>query len=343
VPRPIREPRGPSPLVPALLRFAAARGVVANDLSLRFELPEGAAAADEADIAPSDIRALFDAVSEACAEPHVGLRLGAERPRARVYAPLELAVRSSDTVGLALTCLAEHALLVHPLIAVTVTSDDDGLRWVQTDPPPPRGIGRHAVEHAMAFALSRCREALTHDPLRVVAAWFVHPRPRDITPLERYFGTTHLSFGMDDSGFSLPRASADLAIDTKDHRLLRTARDLAASDLVRSAAKTRTTSLVESALPSVLRDGPTLETVARTLAVSARTLQRRLDEEGTTFNAVLEGVREARARRLLRDEERPLADVAEDLGFADLATFSRAFKRWTGRPPGMFRRGLVRR
>jgi AraC-like DNA-binding protein len=53
---------------------------------------------------------------------------------------------------------------------------------------------------------------------------------------------------------------------------------------------------------------------------------------------VLDGVREARAREELRRRDTPLFEIAERLGFADLATFSRAFKRWTGEPPGLFRR-----
>ncbi len=72
--------------------------------------------------------------------------------------------------------------------------------------------------------------------------------------------------------------------------------------------------------------------------MSARTLQRRLEQEQTRFTEVLDGARLAVARRLLGDSTIQLTDVAFRLGFADLATFSRAFKRWTGKPPGQWRR-----
>ena len=75
----------------------------------------------------------------------------------------------------------------------------------------------------------------------------------------------------------------------------------------------------------------------RVFHMSARTLQRRLEEEQTRFTEVLDRARLDLARRLLADPALPLADVAFRLGFADLAAFSRAFKRWTGKPPGQWR------
>jgi len=76
--------------------------------------------------------------------------------------------------------------------------------------------------------------------------------------------------------------------------------------------------------------GTDVAEVARVFHMSARTLQRRLEEEQTRFTEVLDRARLDLARRLL-------ADPAFRLGFADLAAFSRAFKRWTGKPPGQWR------
>jgi AraC-like DNA-binding protein len=71
--------------------------------------------------------------------------------------------------------------------------------------------------------------------------------------------------------------------------------------------------------------------------MSPRTLQRRLELEGTTFSEVLDRARLEAARGLLADRDLPLAKVSARLGFSDVATFSRAFKRWTGMPPGQWR------
>ena len=79
---------------------------------------------------------------------------------------------------------------------------------------------------------------------------------------------------------------------------------------------------------------------AAVMQMSARTLQRRLEGEGTSLTAVVDDTRQALARELLADPALALGEIAYRTGFADLATFSRAFKRWTGTSPGRFRRSL---
>lgn len=80
------------------------------------------------------------------------------------------------------------------------------------------------------------------------------------------------------------------------------------------------------------------DSVARALGMSGRTLQRRLESEGTRFSDLVARAREGEARRRTRETDTPLSRIAEDLGFSDVASFSRAFKRWTGVPPGSYRR-----
>jgi AraC-like DNA-binding protein len=95
---------------------------------------------------------------------------------------------------------------------------------------------------------------------------------------------------------------------------------------------------VAARIEALLPNDVTADTIAAAMKMSGRTLQRRLEDEGVRFSAVLDDVRERIAKKLLGDVSLPLAEVAYRLGFSDLATFSRAFKRWTGVPPGSFRR-----
>ncbi|ANJ76033.1 AraC family transcriptional regulator [Ralstonia insidiosa] len=81
----------------------------------------------------------------------------------------------------------------------------------------------------------------------------------------------------------------------------------------------------------------TLEDMARLMNLSPRTLKRRLQEEGTTYTALLADARGAAAKELLRDPSLPLGEIAVRLGFSDLSTFSQAFKRWYGVAPSIFR------
>jgi AraC-like DNA-binding protein len=82
-----------------------------------------------------------------------------------------------------------------------------------------------------------------------------------------------------------------------------------------------------------------LEDVASELRVSARTLKRKLALQGVTYSDLLEVKRREVALLLLRSPSLSLDEVAEQLGYSDVANFSRAFRRWTGGAPGAYRRG----
>ena len=72
--------------------------------------------------------------------------------------------------------------------------------------------------------------------------------------------------------------------------------------------------------------------------MSGRTLQRWLEDEGVRFSLLLDSLRERVAWKLLAEARAPAREIAYRVGFSDLATFSRAFKRWTGGRPGAWRR-----
>jgi AraC-like DNA-binding protein len=80
----------------------------------------------------------------------------------------------------------------------------------------------------------------------------------------------------------------------------------------------------------------TAETVAAQFFMSGRTLRRRLREEGTSFQEILDDVRVELARHYLCEEKRGIDKVAQVLRFSDSSAFTRAFRRWTGETPADF-------
>lgn len=97
---------------------------------------------------------------------------------------------------------------------------------------------------------------------------------------------------------------------------------------------------VEQHITSLLGSGPVrIEHVARDLGCSRQTLYRRLKAEGLTFEQVLDGLRRRSALRLVRGRGLTVKEIAYRLGFSDPASFSRAFKRWTGLSPQSLRDG----
>ncbi len=334
MPRGSLEPPIRAPLVAALLRFARTRGVDTEALALRAGLDGDLLADDEPLVAPRAVIELLDTVVAMLGDPSLALRLPRELTFTR-YRAAEIVTFAQATVGEVLGSMACHASGWMPGTNGTVASDAARMCIRFATPGSPRGLGRAAHEYLLASALTLARTT-SGVAIACERVWFANARPRDIAPLTEFFGTGEIGFGAADSGFAIAHNDAERPSQRADARLIATLasqaeRDRQALESASSFAR-HVARALEATLPRV-----DIESVARGLRVSVRTLQRRLDDEGARFSEILDGVRDALARRWLLDETRTIADVAEALAFADLASFGRAFKRWTGTTPAAYR------
>ena len=97
---------------------------------------------------------------------------------------------------------------------------------------------------------------------------------------------------------------------------------------------------VRRALAAELQRGdPSLDAIAARLRTSPRSLQRQLQQAGTTLAALHNELRADLAARYLAERSESISEVAFLLGFSEVSTFHRAFKRWTGQTPAAYRRG----
>jgi AraC-like DNA-binding protein len=202
------------------------------------------------------------------------------------------------------------------------------------------GTARHFAESVAAFLVAAIRACVGEiwSPLEVR---FPHRRPRRIAVLEDALrcpvrfeaAAIEIEIARDDLALPSRRSDPDL------HALLT---QLALEQLARvvPAPAPRVEDQVRTFLLEEIPRGVTLESVAAHLRTTVRTLQRRLDEEGTTYFAVLDDARRELATRLLSDPARKGVDVALEVGFQDVSSFHRAFQRWTRETPGQFRKKL---
>jgi AraC-like DNA-binding protein len=237
--------------------------------------------------------------------------------------------------------LVRYAALVNPAVAFSFTeSGSTGVISHRFE-----GLGRHANEFTIAvlYLLARemSREAWTPD-----AVWFAHEAPAETGELAALFGTDRIRFGEDSNGALIGRNVLDMPITGADPALLH----VLDTELARRApapaasASSQIVADTERAVKMTLELGaPRLETVAQSLGTTVRTLQRRLVEEGTSFQEVVEQTRERLARQYAERAELSSAQMAFLLGYADVGSFLRAFKRWTGMSPQEFRAALLNR
>jgi AraC-like DNA-binding protein len=216
---------------------------------------------------------------------------------------------------------------------------DDGLLHMMIHAPDPRDPRwpRHLVEANVAVWITLLRR-FTGVQVEAVQVSFQHPAPADLSEHVAFFGTTDLRFGAPFIELVLPASVLDLRHKSADPGLARYLRDQAEA-LIEERSGDDIASLVRKTLRDSLNRSAavSLGSVARSLAMANRTLQRRLADNGVRFSALLEQVRCETAVELLKRSHADFDEVAERVGFSDARSLRRALKRQTGRTPSELR------
>jgi AraC-like DNA-binding protein len=266
----------------------------------------------------------------------LGVHLAESLPRGALDL-IEYALRSSPSLGKGLDRLARYGRLLSDRVAARIHRQGERLLFLVHD-TATTPLHSARAEFALAVTLKLARDCTAADitPFRVS---FAHPAPDNTSEHRRFFhgrvrfaaGSSSMSLSATDA--ARPMLDADAALAGIIRRRLENA--LAARD--RSSAGVMSTRvrriLVEHLGQSVL----TLDAVATALAVSRRTLIRRLAEERASFRHILDEVRSDFARALLQDRSLSIGDIAFFLQYSEPAAFHRSFRRWTGRTPRAFR------
>jgi AraC-like DNA-binding protein len=170
--------------------------------------------------------------------------------------------------------------------------------------------------------------------------WFEHEAPPYAAEYRRIFGGRE-RFEMPSTGMVLARALLDREQRYADPRLYTMLRDKAEEALRRlDRGATLAERIKDLVLCRVLDAKPSLDQAARELGMTPRALRRRLEAEGTSFAAVIDEARADLARRILGEAATTIQEAAYRLGFAEVSSFHRAFRRWTGMTPAAYRASL---
>jgi AraC-like DNA-binding protein len=148
---------------------------------------------------------------------------------------------------------------------------------------------------------------------------------------DRVFATRSRGFTAVVDEHIVHRPFASIARDRLNARALPDAMPLRGDGTLAGSVKTLLVSMLDA------DDPPTMKRVVAATGTSARTFQRQLDNEGTNFSDLLAEVRHSETLRRLNERNSSIAAIAADLGYADQASFTRAFRRWAGSPPSQFR------
>ncbi|MCB9596045.1 MAG: AraC family transcriptional regulator [Sandaracinaceae bacterium] len=276
--------------------------------------------------------ALVEGLAEVLADPDIGLTLGLTVPRG-LAGTLDLAMRSAPDLGCALVTAARYWIVLGDVAGAELARRPDEIGLELTYPASHIRGRCHAAELSISWVLRVLRDLVGRNviPSRVTfqssagpsldayRAWF------GVTP--RFEASCHgLYFRAEDAHAAGVQPDAALN-DVLEHHLGRLVASVPARN---EPTRDRVARVLTRELPS---GEVTMELVAQRLGQSTRTLQRRLQAEGTTWAELLDETRASLASAHLADDRLALGEIAFLLGYASPAAFTRAYRRWTGRTP----------
>lgn len=188
----------------------------------------------------------------------------------------------------------------------------------------------------MAMFNAMCRANYGSD-FHPQAIHLTHPKPDDIEPFIELFQCP-IYFGTTENCFTISMETALKPLEDP-HPQLAELNDQVVTEFISMMDNNNIVEKVKHEITKQLSDGLiTDKTVSKALAMHKRTLQRKLQEQHTTFKTLLNEVRQTLANVYIDNHSMPLTEISYLLGFSNLSSFSRAFKRWTGTSPANYRK-----
>jgi AraC-like DNA-binding protein len=203
-------------------------------------------------------------------------------------------------------------------------------------------LHRHHSEAVLSIVVTMLRR-LSENRIDPVEVRFAHPEPVDESEHERLFRSP-LLFRQPGNQMIIREKDLAVPIFMANPDLLETLERFADDRVQDLYGLDSWADRVTRSLGEALSRGerPTVESAAQGLAVGTRQLQSRLKAEGVTYQQLLDRIREETALRYLGKPEVTICDIAFLLGFSEQSAFNHAFKRWTGKTPGEYRKTVLR-
>ncbi len=273
---------------------------------------------------------LLDLARERLKSPNFCLEL-ASRQAVGVYGPIGIMATESETIGEALQMMADHLQFNVQMIRLELRQQGEIIQFIVHCEYEAIAKSQALQDHALAL-IYNLLQILYGEPLRLRAAYLQHDGCDHASIYSRFFKCP-VGFNHDFVGLSFEPSQLEQPIAQSARAL---------PQLLRQYLEQRhKDSLIEQVQHVICIMLPScqckLESVAHAIGYSKRTLQRRLQEEETNFQDMIDGVRYQLSLDYLSEPHYRLTDVAAVLGYSELSAFTRSFKRWQGISPQQWR------
>lgn len=282
------------------------------------------------------VSAIWMAALRLTGDVQLGLHVG-EQVRPGSFDALGQLLMTCATLGEAAEQADRFAALVGGGGRFAARREAAGIRLLYLPFDPDWPCRRHRVEAVLTATLTftrwLCGTGIVPRTVR-----FRHDAPVALAEHRRIFGIAP-EFNAEDDSLLLGAETLALPIRQANPGLKAVLSGYVQAELARLSDDDPLRGRLADSLRAALAAGraPSVEVAAEALNLTPRTLQRRLAERGTSFQAEVNTLRSALAKDLLRDAAQNIPAVAARLGFADVTNFHRAFKNWTGVTPAQWR------
>lgn len=323
-----------------LTQLAQERGLPAAACLAGTGLPPEAVIDPNSEItARQELTVVRNLLARFGAEPGLGVVAG-RRYHVSLYGPWGLALLSSRTLREAVEVALRHIELACAFGQLTFEESGGEARLVFEDHEVPQDTRPFLTERVMTGIRTLGKELFDAGvPIHRVS--FRHARPADTTRHRETFGVEP-EFGAAVNEIAFDAAYLDVPLPQANEWARGACEQLCRDLLARRHARTGVAGAVRDLLVRNPGEIPDQAAVAAELFMSPRTLSRRLNEEGTSFRALLDEVRQTLSEELLDHTDMTTEQVAARLGYAEAASFIRAFRRWKGCPPQEYRGRTIR-
>jgi len=308
-----------------LLEYLENEGFDLKAILDRAGIPESALEDTRTRLPKRKFQSLWQVASEVTGDPAIALRVSI-MVKANTLGIIGYLASASESGRNAFELVKGLTPLLWENVDCDLESDGEVafLRCsIGSNPQASRFTTEYAI--GLAITMSRVFGAARADPLE---ARFSYSAPAYADEYERILRLP-IRFDAGEDGVLLPISMMDSLNPSADAALRLLLERYAADQLASHRVRAR----ILSMLPL---GGLTADTVAAQFSMSNRTLRRRLQEEATSYQEILDDVRAELARHYLTKEKRGIDEVAFLLGFSDPSAFTKAFRRWTGQTPADF-------
>jgi AraC-like DNA-binding protein len=319
-----------------ILKYVADRGFDPEAFCRAASFDSGLLRDADARIPAAELSRLMNEAAALTGDDHIGLHME-EYMEPADLGVLGYVMMHAGTIREALDAYVRYYAILSDGFSLAWEAEGEALTIRFTFEAPALAV-RHCAEDMAVSVLAMLRRFGGRRPA-VREVRFMHEPPPDTAPYLETFGVMPL-FRAGENAVRLDRQVLDWPILYADERL-RAMFETVAEDMQARAGDAegaftgRVLEWLRASLPTGL---PTLSQAADHFGVSERTLQLKLRAEGATYSELVTQLRRETAIRLLRQDGISIGEIAFLLHYTEPSAFQNAFKKWTGKSPGEYRR-----